>query len=455
MKNKNTLAVIISAFMLTASLGACGSKDVSADGVINVPQEVSTIKEAVEVAKSGDMVLIAEGTYKEDVRVTTPDIVIRGTDRNKVIVDGDGKRPYAIVVMADGVRVENLTVSNATFYGLLFTGLHEGNEPSAPTANDYEKWEPEKFPPLQRFLADHITAINNGLYGIYAFNSQHGIIRNSYASGSADSGFYIGQCTDCDILLADNVAERNAVGYENSNASDSVYAIGNRFSGNRMGITLLSSYQEEFLPQRKNYIYGNVITDNNEPATPAQASGGFGTGIGISGGVGNLIEKNVISGHKRAGIIINNSEDLPAMNNIAFDNIFATNKYDIANQSAQRSPAKGNCVAAGDNAKVKELTFYPAELKQSTLQEKCTEIKAFSNINSWANGVSAIQPAMKAPWEEAPKGISYRKVAYPKAQPNLKRAPKYSRLPAKIELPNLSEIKIAPVDLLLESTGTR
>ena len=203
------------------------------------------------------------------------------------MIDGGGIRPYGIVVIADGVRVENLTVTGATFYGVLFTGLHDANGPSAHTADGYHAWDPSKFPPLQRFRVDHVTAHNNGLYGIYAFNARHGVITDSYASGSADSGIYVGQCTECDILVSGNVAERNAVGFENANASDSVVLTGNRFSDNRVGLTLLSSYQEAFTPQQKNQVVGNLISDNNEADSPSQADGGFGTGIGISGGQRN------------------------------------------------------------------------------------------------------------------------------------------------------------------------
>lgn len=153
-----------------------------------MPSEVKTLVEAEKRAQPGDMILIAPGVYKEQLLVDTPDITIRGEDRNTVVIDGEGTRSFGIVSVADGVRVENLTTQNAIYYGVLFTGLHDENGPSAPTVNGYEAWNPEEFPPLQRFLVDHVTAINNGLYGIYAFNAQHGAVVNSYASGSADSG---------------------------------------------------------------------------------------------------------------------------------------------------------------------------------------------------------------------------------------------------------------------------
>src|SRR5690606_24274241 len=202
------------------------------------------------------------------------------------------------------------------------------------------------FPPLQRFLVDHVTAYNNGLYGIYAFNSQHGVIRDSYASGSADSGFYVGQCEQCDILVTGNVAERNAVGFENANASDSLVIAGNRFSGNRIGMTLLSSYQEAFTPQRGNQVVGNLVSDNAEPDSPAQADGAFATGIGIGGGQGNVLERNRISGNARAGLVLSNTEDIPSSGNRLTANLFAGNGVDVANASADRTPATGNCVDA-------------------------------------------------------------------------------------------------------------
>ena len=248
-----------------------------------------------------------------------------------------------MVVIADGVRVENLTVTGATFYGVLFTGLHDANGPSAESAGNYQPWDPNKFPPLQRFRVDHVTAYNNGLYGIYAFDSRHGVITDSYASGSADSGLYVGQCTQCDILVSGNIAERNAVGFEDANASDSLVITGNRFSGNRVGLTLLSSYQEAFTPQRGVSVVGNLISDNNTADAPAQADGGFATGVGISGGVSNIVDRNRIAGHQRAAVVITNTEDLPAKGNSFSGNVFDGNRVDVANVSAARTPAVGNC----------------------------------------------------------------------------------------------------------------
>src|SRR5690606_31815368 len=147
-------------------------------------------------------------------------------------------------------------------------------------------------------------------YGIYAFDAQHGVISNSYASGSADSGFYVGQCEECDIVVSGNVAENNAIGFENANASDSVYIVGNRWWHNRVGMTLISNYQEAFVPQRGNIVVGNLVQFNASGQSPSHAEGAFGVGIGIAGGQANLIENNRIVANPYAGVVITNAEDI-------------------------------------------------------------------------------------------------------------------------------------------------
>ena len=185
------------------------------------------------------------------------------------MIDGGGLRPYGVVVIADGVRVENLTVTGATFYGVLFTGLHDANGPSAQTADGYHAVGPDQVPaaaalpgrprhrpqqrPVRHLRVQRPARRDHRLLRLRVGGQRH-LRRPVHAT--------------CDILVSGNVAERNAVGFENANASDSVVVTGNRFSNNRVGLTLLSSYQEAFTPQRKNQVVGNLISDNNESDAP-------------------------------------------------------------------------------------------------------------------------------------------------------------------------------------------
>ncbi|MFI0977808.1 hypothetical protein ACH4SP_12460 [Streptomyces sp. NPDC021093] len=53
----------------------------------------------------------------------TDRVVLRGTDRNKVVVDGEFRRGNGITVTGAQSVVENLTVRNHLVNGVLFTGV--------------------------------------------------------------------------------------------------------------------------------------------------------------------------------------------------------------------------------------------------------------------------------------------------------------------------------------------
>lgn len=376
-----------------------GSPDASPSAggaeVVRVPADAATITEAVAAVAPGGLVLIEAGTYPEAVVVDKPDVTVRGLDRNGVVVDGEGERAIGILGIADGVRVQNLTATRHTLAGVLISGVHDasGNVPGGGYSSEAPEAEL-----LQRYEVRNVTSTNNGLYGIYAFHSQHGAIVDSYASGGADSGFYLGQCEDCDAVVSGNVAERNAVGFENANASGGVLITGNRFAGNRVGLTLTSDYQEAFVPQRDNLVVGNVITDNVQPDSPAQAEGGFGIGIGIAGGQQNVIERNLIGGNTTAGTLISSAEDVPSLDNRFVANAFAANRVDIADVSTDRAPSTGTCLDGNGSASV---------LPDALAAAVCPA------------GTPAISGAALGEVPAAPPGVPFLDVTPPGPQPDL------------------------------------
>ncbi|NEE03285.1 right-handed parallel beta-helix repeat-containing protein [Phytoactinopolyspora halotolerans] len=444
--------------------------------MVRVPTDAESIADAVTMVDAGGMVLVEPGIYRESVTVDKPDVTIRGADRNETVIDGEGRRPYGVVATAEGVRVENLTVTAHTFYGVLVTGLHDEDGPLAQESDGYEPFDPEEFPPLQRFSIDHVTAYNNGLYGIYAFNAQNGVIRDSYASGSPDAGFYVGQCRDCKILVEGNVAERNAIGFENSNASDSVIIMGNRFSGNRVGLTLNSDYQEAFIPQRGNTVVGNVISDNAEPDSPAHAEGGFGIGIGTAGGRENLFWVNRVEGNPVAGLVVRNTEDLGAVGNVVRGGVFGGNGIDVVNIAAERAPTRATCVdgaglesvlPAGD--RTDEPTGDVRDEHDDAGAADAARVGTSAQTVTWYEDgdcgsvdrdadVAPAQPAASAaelPSAAVPDGVDFLDVAAPVPQPTMsdvEEAPE--RLPDEVEMPSFADPQLPPEDLLADRTGT-
>jgi hypothetical protein len=390
------------------------------------------MSDAVRLARPGDLVLVAPGTYRESVHVTTPGITVRGESRAGVVIDGDLRRRHGIVVTAPGVSVENLTVQRQLLNGVLVTGAPEAVA-STPGNGGYGVGNAAPSQ-LSGFAVRYVTASNNGLYGVYAFSARDGVIERSYASGSADSGFYVGQCKPCHISVRDNVAERNAVGYEGTNASGPLTVTGNRLVGNRVGATTNANHLEKLLPQQGAAIAGNLIAANQQPDTPAQADGGFGLGLGIAGGTGNTVTRNLITGNPAAGVVVASSEDLAPRDNTITGNVLHGNGADLAFASAPRAPGAGNCVR--DNLLA---TLRPAGLRQP---QGC------------AGGPD---PVGDPPRYDAPPGLAFSRVAAPPPQPDMPGAATAgpSRLPATPQLADPATVPVPGPGLLETSAAVR
>ena len=293
--------------------------------VLTVPADFPTLEAAIAAAAKGDLILLAAGTYDGDVTVPEdrPGITIRGADRNMVVFDGGGTRANAIEVEADGVTLENLSAHDFVANGFYWDGV-------------------------AGFAGRYLTVWNVGLYGIYAISSRNGIIEQSFVSGAADAAFYIGECQPCDTVVRGVTARLSAVGYSGTNAGGNLVVEDSLFDLNEVGI-LPNSYDVglEGPPQRGATFRRNVVRGSGTAATPrATPLGGFrGIGIGIVGGVGNLVEGNEVSGSSRYGIAV-----VPAIDRAATwvpeDNRITGNRVSrsaVADLAIAAGSGDGNC----------------------------------------------------------------------------------------------------------------
>lgn len=425
-------------------VGCGGGDDGSDDGrrpsgehvTIKVPGDAPTISAAVSLARPGDLVLVAPGKYHESVKISTARITLRGESRGKVVIDGRLRQPNGIVVAAPGVAVENLTVENNTQNGVLVTGSAKAAAGAPGQSGGYDTGdEPVTF--LKSFLVSHVTATRNGLYGIYAFSAQNGVIEHSYTSGSADSGIYVGQCKPCRIVVRDNIAELNAVGYEGTNASGDMYVVGNRLAGNRVGLTTNSDHQEKLLPQRDAVIAGNLIAANQQSATPEQADGGWGIGIGVDGGTDNQFIRNRITGNSNAGLVITATADISPDGNRILDNTFAANSVDVGWTFPTATKGRGNCLRGNELR-----TTVPARL--ATTASCPRPARSASPAGTWAKPT-------------APGGIPFTEVAAPGPQPQFPKATTSgaTTVPAVPALPETADIRLPSVALLAADARVR
>lgn len=296
------------------------------------------IQAAVDRAGDGDVVVIPAGTYHEEVVVDRAGVTLRGVDRNEVVLDGRDDLINGVTVLADRVTVENLTVHHYRGNGVLVSGANDDDERRQ----------------LDGFRLAYLSAYDNALYGLYAFEAGNGTISDSYVSGHGDSGIYVGQCgrpasgdTDgyepCNVVVQRVAAELNAVGYSGTNASQ-VWIVESIFRRNRIGLTPNSQSLEFRAPQTDAVIAGNLVVDNDAPDAPEQAAGGFGIGIAIGSGTGNVVVRNRVEGHDGAGILVTALDRFTPLDNRVEGNLVGANELDLGYWvTGGSTPTDGNC----------------------------------------------------------------------------------------------------------------
>ena len=273
---------------------------------VRVPDDHPTIQAGVDAASAGDLVLVEPGTYAEAVRVNTPNLTIRGRDRNRVVLDGEFDRSNGVQVWADGVALENLTARHFQGTAFYWSGV-EG------------------------FRGSFLTAYNDGYYGVYAYDSRDGRFEHSYASGHPDAGFYLGRNRPYDAVVEDVVAEHNAIGYSGTSTGGDLTVGDSVWRYNKVGI-LPNTLDTADPPQRGSRIVGNEVYGNDDEDAPALSDPYplIGMGILLWGGSENVVEENRVGDHSRFGVVAQHNVVEPANNVVRENEVGGSEVADLA-----------------------------------------------------------------------------------------------------------------------------
>ena len=263
--------------------------------------------------------------------------------------------------------------------------------------------------------ASDVTAYRIGDYGIFAFDSQWGVFDHSYASGSPDSGFYIGQCNPCHAVITDVTAEYNQLGYSGTNAGGDLLIVRSVWRNNRTGIAPNSLPSEALAPQGHATIAGNLV-ETNGSADAAKGEGiwdvVYGVGIAIVGGSDNQIIRNHLPGNAVAGVAIapvgfGATTVYPATGNVVRgNNSHGATLADLA--TVGLTPDDHNCFADNEYGK-----SAPADIEQVM---PC-DAAGTGDAN---NGAIPIDQFLDT--SNNPGGRDYKGTPLPPKQPNMAKA---------------------------------
>lgn len=251
---------------------------------IRVPVDHFSIQNAVNAAQPGDLILIDPGVYTEEVTVTTPDVVIRGRDRNTVFIDGLHNATTGLTILSDGVAVENVTIRNFTRDAI------QVGDVAAPVA-------------LNRFRALHVTTSNTGRDGISITNATNVEIQNVWGSGHAGAGIAVSNCTECNTLVETTLVEFSGRGMSVVDARNGVHIVRSTARNNRAGIVV-----EDGLGRTEGAVVaGSVILSNgfsNTPLLDPTWDHAFGVGVHVGGTTNVSVLSNRIATNTRVGVLL-------------------------------------------------------------------------------------------------------------------------------------------------------
>jgi hypothetical protein len=357
---RRTFAATAAAIAVAALAPAAGASVLRVGTYHGIAGQYTTIQAAVNAAKPGDWILIGPGDYKTTsiehpsggpqfpagVLITTPNLYVRGMNRNTVVVDGTKpgssrcssqgsaqnfglstrKGPTGLngimVWKADNVWVQNLTACN--FLGGSGGDGQTGNEiwwnGGAGSGKIGGHGMVGSY--LNTTSTFYKTEASAAQYGIFSSNWTGGTWDQSYASNFNDSGYYIGACQQqCDQTINHARGEFNALGYSGSNSGGQLVIKNSEFDNNEDGFDTNSQNGDNPPPQDGACPNGgtspiththscwvfmdNYVHDNNNPNVPsagAAAAGPVGTGMTVAGGRNDTIIHNRFANNDAWGV---------------------------------------------------------------------------------------------------------------------------------------------------------
>lgn len=318
-------------------------------GFIIVPQDYSSIQEAINAAFENDSIVVKQGIYYENLIIDKP-LSLSGEDK-KTLVIGNGGVDNSNVFC---VKSDNVKISGFTIKSLNYSTSKEhasGIKINGDNVSVHDNWIENTFWGILCPIQSYVSIYNN-------------TIRANFKEGIR---FYGG---NLNLILANNVTENAGSGIAIEGYSNKI--CGNKIADNKIGIGIGASYT---------LLCNNNITRNSE------------IGIYFSGS-NNIVYANWIS-HNTVGIYFPPYFSAPN-NNKVYNNNFFNNEQNVKMTSENNIQKWDNDLISGGNywsdyldehPLSKELTSHPGIMNVpyeifSNNIDKYPLANLFENINS-------------------------------------------------------------------------
>lgn len=298
--------------------------------------KTNNIQNTIDKAQDGDRIIVKSGTYRGNVNVTRP-LILMGLDtgKGKPILNAAQKQS-AITIFADGVWLEGFELANsgssASDAGLRI--LSSGNfiKGNVATNNSYGFYLGPSS--SNNTITNNLMRANYVGLSLLRSNDNH--ISGNTARNNSFAGVYLSESRE-NTLIGNLILQNFWVGILVSNSSNNALE-GNYAEGNRdEGIWLLNADGNALFGNSavNNLLFGiMLLQSSNNTISGSHASGNL-DGLSLESSHHNSISGNRISDNA-FGVYMDSSD----MNYVYLNNFLnnTDNAYSVNSSSSWRSP---------------------------------------------------------------------------------------------------------------------
>ncbi len=214
---------IVSVTILFITILVC---PVSVSKTINVPGDSRNIQSAIDMAEPGDTIIVAPGTYKEDIEIQK-EITLKGSG-----IEATNLLGAVIVKNADGVVIDGFTLD-----GQSHLDSHRGIWCSFSTLaiinSAVVRYHHGITAESSRTIIENNSILENLNTGIEIKTAITALIKGVTVSGNIDTGILVALSEDR-VLVTDSVISGNRVGIDCVRCAPEIRR--NIIKGNKIGV---------------------------------------------------------------------------------------------------------------------------------------------------------------------------------------------------------------------------